>query len=111
MGGLIRCHICGIDAHLAIFRYFIGIIDTGVTFDQPGSGLGIHPFTVPLLTDFNWSGNMHLDKASVSFDGFTYFRAGGRIRCNRGTDGNAAILCNLTGNEADTLDVDITMLF
>ena len=47
---------------------------------------------------------MHLDEAPVVFDGFTDFRAGGRIRCNRRTDGDTAVFGNLAGNETDPLD-------
>ena len=54
---------------------------------------------------------MHLDKAAIAFDGFTYFPAGGRIRCNRSTDGNPSVFGDLAGNKTDALDVNIPVLF
>ncbi len=54
---------------------------------------------------------MHLDKAPIAFDGFTYFPAGGRIGSNRSANGNSAVFGDLAGNKTDALDVNIPVLF
>ena len=110
-GGLVRRHICRVDARLAIFGHLVRIVNAGVTFDQPCPGLGIHAFAVSFFTLFQGCGYMHLDKAPIAFDGLAYFPAGGRIGCNRSANGNAAVFGDLAGNKTDALDVNIPVLF
>ena len=40
----------------------------------------------------------------------TYFLTGSIVRCNRSTDGNAAVFSDFVGHKADTPDIQISML-
>ena len=54
---------------------------------------------------------MHFNEGTKAFDVFAYGAACRGVGRDRGTDCNAAVLCNLRGHIADTTNVEVAVFF
>ena len=109
---LYRLHgavMCRIDPELRILRYFIGIADAGELRDLAAPRLGVQALAVAGLAYLQRGGHVDLDEGTLLLDHLAHGAAGAVVGSDGGADGDAAVLGDLAGDEADTADVEVAV--
>src|SRR5210317_1150441 len=99
----------GVDIHLGALRRLVRIRDTGELLDLTGTCQGIEALTIALLADLQRRGDVNLDEATHGLDQVANVAPGRGVRCDRRTDGDAAVLRDLAGDKTNTLDVEVAV--
>ena len=94
----------------ASVRLLVGIGDAGELLEDPGPRLGVEALAVPLLAHLERRGDVDQDEPAARLDHPTDLLAGRVVRGDRGADGDATVLGDLRGDEADAPDVEVAVL-
>lgn len=109
--GLVRFDVGGINPQLGCLRLFVGVRYPGELLDDSLARFLVQPLAVALFAHFQRGGYVDFDEAAVGFDHVAHFASCGRVRGDGGADGDAAVLGDFAGDEADAQDVEVAVFF
>src|SRR5438874_866255 len=96
--GFFGCHFRGVNHHLGIPGFLVGIRDASELLQDSGARLGVQSLAIPLFANFERRRNMHQDESAQGLDHGAYVFTDGVVRRNRGTDRDPAVLGDLRTN-------------
>jgi hypothetical protein len=99
----------GVDAQLRRLRHLVGIADAGELRDLAAPRLGVEALAVARLAHLQRGGDVDLDEGALLLDHLAHGAAGAVVGRDGRADGDAAVLGDLAGDEADAADVEVAV--